>query len=420
MTALAKAAEVPACRACGAALTRTFLDLGLQPLANAFVAPERAGERDRLYPLHIRMCDACLLVQADAVVAPEEIFSDYPYFSSVSESWLAHCRDYAARASERFGLDGASRVVEIASNDGYLLQYFLARSIPSLGVEPAANVAAAAVARGVPTETAFFGMGTARRLAAQGRVADLLIANNVLAHVPDINDFVAGLRLLLKPDGVLTVEFPHLLNLIREVQFDTIYHEHHAYLSLLAVRGLFERQGLAIFDVETLPTHGGSLRVYAGRAETGRVAGDAVAEILAAETAAALDRPEGYEGFAARVRRVREGLADFVARTRAAGETIVGYGAAAKGNTLLNACGLTADDIPFVVDRSPAKQGRLLPGSRIPVRPVAALLEARPDFVLILPWNLGGEIIAQLPQVAGWGGRFVTAVPEIRIHGDAR
>lgn len=420
MTALAKAAERPACRACGAALTRTFLDLGLQPLANAFVAPERAGERDRLYPLHVRACDHCLLVQADAVAAPEQIFGDYPYFSSVSESWLDHCREFAAKAIERFGLDGNSLVVEIASNDGYLLQYFLADGIPSLGVEPAANVAAAAVARGVPTEIAFFGTATARRLAAQGVAADLLVANNVLAHVPDINDFVAALRLLLKPGGVLAVEFPHLLNLIREVQFDTIYHEHHAYLSLLAVCRLFERQGLAIFDVETLPTHGGSLRVHAGRAESGRTATRAVAELLAAESAAALDRPEGYEGFAARVRRVREGLMAFVARTRAAGETIVAYGAAAKGNTLLNACGLTARDIAFVVDRSPAKQGRLLPGSRIPVRPVAALLEARPEYVLILPWNLSGEIMAQLPQVAGWGGRFVTAVPAIRIHGDAR
>jgi SAM-dependent methyltransferase len=317
---------------------------------------------------------------------------------------------------ERFGLGPQSQVVEIASNDGYLLQYFAAKGIPVLGIEPAANVAETAIAKGIPTEISFFGEATARRLVEEGRSADLLAAKNVLAHVPDINDFVAGIPVLLKPDGVFTVEFPHLLNLIRDVQFDTIYHEHFTYLSLLAIRTVFERNGLSIFDVEKQPTHGGSLRVFAARAAAGRTPGPNVQAVLDEEIAAGLDRHEGYAGFDARVRAVRDGLRAFLAGAKAKGETVAAYGAAAKGNTLLNYCGVTAADVAFVVDRNPAKQGKLLPGSHIPVRPVEALLDAKPDHVLILPWNIADEVVAQLPQVFEWGGDFVTAVPEIRVR----
>jgi SAM-dependent methyltransferase len=412
-------AAPPACQGCGAPLDHSLVDLGDQPLVNAYVPPERAGAPEPVYPLHAWVCDRCLLVQVNQVLPPDRIFSDYAYFSSYSDSWLAHARAYADAMVERFGLGPQSQIAEIASNDGYLLQYFLAKGLSAYGIEPAANVAQVAIGRGIPTEIAFFGEETARRLADAGRSADLLAAKNVLAHVPDVNDFARGIRILLKPDGVFTVEFPHLLNILREVQFDTIYHEHFTYLSLLAVRTLFERHGLAIFDVQKQPTHGGSLRVYASRREAGREAGESVARILDEERAAGLDRPQGYDGFEPRVRAVRDGLLAFLRETRAAGKTIAAYGAAAKGNTLFNYCGVTVDDIPFVVDRNPVKQGMLLPGSRIPVRAVEALVEARPDLVLIIPWNLTDEIVAQLPEVGDWGGRFVTAIPEIRLHGPA-
>ena len=318
--------------------------------------------------------------------------------------------------TKRFTLGPNSRVVEIASNDGYMLQYFVAKGIPVLGIEPAANVAKTAVQRGVPTEVAFFGTETARRLAKQGWQADLLAAKNVLAHVPDINDFVAGIPILLKPSGVFTVEFPHLLNLLREVQFDTIYHEHFTYLSLLAVRTIFDRHGLTIFDVEKQPTHGGSLRLFAARDDAGRVPGERVEAALREEISAGLDRPQGYAGFETKVRAVRDGLLAFLAEARSQGKTVAAYGAAAKGNTLLNYCGVTEADIAFAVDKNPAKQNCLLPGSRVPVHPVERLIETRPDHVLILPWNIKDEIIASLPQVPAWGGDFVTAVPEIRVY----
>ncbi|HEX5184296.1 MAG TPA: class I SAM-dependent methyltransferase [Allosphingosinicella sp.] len=404
------------CQGCGRPLTHSLVDLGMQPLVNAYLPPDRIGAPEPVYPLHAWVCDSCLLVQVNQVLPPERIFSDYAYFSSYSDSWLAHARDYAETMVARFGLGAGSVIAEIASNDGYLLQYFLERGLDAYGIEPAANVARVAIDRGIPTEIAFFGEATARRLAEAGRAADLLAAKNVLAHVPDVNDFARGVRILLKPDGVFTVEFPHLLNLLREVQFDTIYHEHFTYLSLLAVRTLFERHGLRIFDVETQPTHGGSLRVYAAHEEAGRMPGARVEAILGEEIAAGLDRPEGYDGFEAKVRAVRDGLLAFLARAKAEGRTIAGYGAAAKGNTLFNYCGITQADLPFVVDRNPVKQGKLLPGSHIPVRPVEALAEARPDYVLIIPWNLEGEIVAQMPEVAGWGGRFVTAVPEVKVR----
>jgi SAM-dependent methyltransferase len=404
----------PACLACGAPLTRTLVDLGRTPLANSFVPPDRR-EPDPAYPLHARVCDACLLVQVDRVVPPQAIFSDYAYFSSYSDSWLAHCRAYAAMAIERFRLSGASKVVEIASNDGYLLTNFVAAGVPCLGIEPAVNVAQVARQKGVPTECAFFGAGTARRLVAAGHTADLLAAKNVLAHVPDINDFVEGIRILVRPGGVFTVEFPHLLNLIREVQFDTIYHEHFTYLSLTAIERVFRSHDLRVFDVEEVPTHGGSLRLFVCHDNDGHAELPGVAKARDKERRAGLDRAEGYDGFGARVDAVRQGLLEFLDNARAKGQRVVAYGAAAKGNTLLNFCGVGRDAISFVADRSPAKQGRLLPGSRIPVRRPEDIFAEEPDYVLILPWNLSEEIVRQLGAIRAWGGRFVTAIPEIRV-----
>jgi SAM-dependent methyltransferase len=407
---------IPACLGCGAPLTRTWVDLGLQPLANSNIRPENAGAVEAKYPLHARVCDACLLVQVESVVPREAIFNDdYAYFSSFSDSWLAHCKAYAAAMTARFGLGPQSQVVEIASNDGYMLQYFVAAGVPVLGVEPSANTAEAAIARGVPTDISFFGLQTAERLASEGHAADLLAAKNVLAHVPDINDFAAGIAALLKPEGVFTVEFPHLLRTIEGVQFDTIYHEHYTYLSLLAVEKVFARHGLRVFDCAELPTHGGSLRVFACREGAGHALEAGVAAVRAAEIAAGLDKPAGYEGFDARCRAVRDGLNAFLATARAENRTVAGYGAAAKGNTLLNYCGAGADVMLFIADRSPAKQGRLSPGSHIPIRAPEAIAEARPDYVLILPWNLRSEVMTQLAFIRDWGGRFVTAIPALRI-----
>ena len=409
-------APAPTCQGCGAPVCRTLVDLGMQPLANSYIAPGRQDEAEPLFPLHARICDECLLVQVDTVTAPENIFNQgYAYFSSFSESWLTHCKAYADAMTSRFGLGRNSQVVEIASNDGYMLQYFVEKGIPVLGVEPAGNVAQKARTRGIPTEIAFFGVETAERLAASGIAADLLAAKNVMAHVPHINDFVAGIPRMLKPEGVFTVEFPHLLNLLRETQFDTIYHEHFTYLSLLAVDTIFRRHGLKIFDVEKQTTHGGSLRVFAARLNSSHEVSRNVDAVLAEERGAGLDRPGGYEGFEDRVRAVRSGLLDFLAEARKAEALVVAYGAAAKGNTLLNYCGVTTREIAFVVDRNPAKQSTLLPGSRIPVRDPSALNDVDPAYVLILPWNLRDEIVAQNGELANRGARFVTAIPSLRI-----
>lgn len=406
----------PTCLGCGAPLTRTLVDLGMQPLANSFVRRDRADIPDKTYPLHARVCDACLLVQVDRVVPAEDIFSkDYAYFSSFSESWLAHCRRYVETVVARFGLNGSSKAVEIASNDGYMLQYMIKAGVPSLGVEPAAGVAQAARAKGVPTEIAFFGRDTAQRLVAEGHAADLLASKNVLAHVPEIDDFVAGVRIMLKPEGVYTVEFPHLLSLLRNTQFDTIYHEHFTYLSVLAIERIFVRNGLRIFDITEIPTHGGSLRVFACRTDARHALSPNVEVVRQKEIAANLDRPSGYEGFAAAVEKVRSDLMAFLDRAKADGKRIAGYGAAAKGNTLFNYCGITTKDIAFVCDKSPVKQGKLLPGSRIPVLAPEAIAEAKPDFVFIVPWNLREEIVDQLSFIRGWDGRFVTAIPEITV-----
>ncbi len=405
--------DAPACRFCGAPLTRTFVDLGETPLANAYL--ETSDQPDPRFPLHARVCSACRLVQVDAVATPEHIFGHYAYFSSYSASWVEHARRFCAAMVARFSLSDDSQVVEVASNDGYLLRHFVAVGIPALGIEPAANVAEAARAIGVPTEAIFFGLETAKELRERGRAADLLVGNNVLAHVPDINDFVAGLAHLLKAEGVLSVEFPHLLRLMAEVQFDTIYHEHFCYLSLLAVERVFAAHGLRVFDVEELPTHGGSLRVLACRKEASHAEGDGLARVRADEAAAGLDGDAAYEGFEDKVRAVRDSLLAFLAEAKAEGRRVAAYGAAAKGNTLLNYCGVTADDIEFVVDRSPHKQGHLLPGSRIPVHDPSRLAEAKPDYILILPWNLKDEIMAQASEVISWGGRFVVPIPQTTV-----
>ncbi len=406
---------ISACRFCGAPLSLSLVDLGRQPLANSYL-PADAGPDEPTYPLHVRVCRSCRLVQAGNVVPAEHIFAaDYAYFSSTAASWVAHAARYARAMTTRFGLGPASRVIEVASNDGYLLQHFAAAGIPVLGIEPARGVAEAAIARGVPTEIAFFGRASATRLAAQGIAADLMAANNVLAHVPDINDFVAGFALLLKPQGVLTVENPHLLNLLSECQFDTIYHEHYSYLSLLAVERIMAAHGLRVFDVEELPTHGGSLRYFIARADADFATGAGLARVRAAEAAAGLDGDAAYAGFAPRVRAICAGLNAWLDQQLAAGRTVAAYGAAAKGNTLLNAAGVRAADhrIAFACDKAPSKQGRLLPGSRIPILAPAAIAERRPDRVLILPWNLRAEIAADLGGIRDWGGRFAVAVPRM-------
>lgn len=407
----------PPCRFCGAPLTHTFLDLGRQPLANSNLTREQleAGT-EQAWPLHARVCDRCFLVQVDDAVPAEAIFdAEYAYFSSFSASWVAHAKRYAEAMAERFDLGPESLVVEVASNDGYLLQHFVAMDIPVLGVEPTANTAEAARARGVRTEVVFFNAQTAPELAARYGRADLMAANNVLAHVPRIGEFAAGFRHMLKDEGVLTFEFPHLLNLIEQVQFDTIYHEHFSYLSLLAVEQVLRANGLRPFDVELLPTHGGSLRLFVCHLASGHDETEALKGLRAREAAAGLDRIETYGGFTPRVEAVRDSFRAFLAKAKAEGKRIAAYGAAAKGNTFLNYCGATADDIVAAFDANPAKQDRFMPGSHIPVLAPDGVRQVRPDYVLILPWNLKDEIMGQLGYIREWGGRFVTASPETRI-----
>lgn len=401
------------CRFCAAPLKDVVVDLGTSPLSNSYVPPGKLSEMEPFFPLKVWFCGGCGLVQLEEFATPGEIFSRYDYFSSYSDSWLRHARDYVQFMTEQYGIGRDSQVVEIASNDGYLLQYFLERGVKALGVEPAVNVAAVAKAKGIPTETAFFGRETAANLVKRGFAADLALGNNVLAHVPDINDFVAGFATLLKPGGIMTVEFPHLLNLIRGIQFDTIYHEHFSYLSLHTVQRIFRHHGLTVFDVRELPAHGGSLRVFAAPAGAGRAPTEAVETILRRELDARLDQFSGFRGFAGAAEEIKYGLLEFLLRAKRGGKRVAAYGAAAKGNTLLNYAGIHRDLIAMVADRSPAKQGKFLPGSRIPVASPEELLASRPDYVLILPWNLREEIMEQLAAVREWGGRFVTAVPRM-------
>ena len=403
------------CRHCGAALSLPFIDLGSAPPSNAYLTGEALCAPEKWYPLRVLACTECWLVQTEDYAHCSELFSaDYAYFSSFSTTWLQHAERYVNTMAERFDLGEQSHVVEVASNDGYLLQYAKARGIPCLGIEPTASTARAARDKGIDVLEEFFGVGLASRLVEEGKTADLTAANNVLAHVPDINDFVAGFALLLKPAGVATFEFPHLLKLVQQNQFDTIYHEHFSYLSLTAVRRIFERNGLMIFDVEELPTHGGSLRVYAQRSDTGqREICDSVGALLGIEVAAGVTSAGFYAGFQPKADRVKNDFLSFLIAAKNAGKTVAAYGAAAKGNTLMNYGGIRPDLIEFVVDRNPAKQGQYMPGSRIPIVDEAQLTAAKPDYVVILPWNLKDEIVVQLDYVRAWDCQFVVAVPSI-------
>ncbi len=405
-----------ACRFCSSPLRVTFADLGMSPLANRFVPAAQASAMEPFYPLHAYVCEACYLVQLQDFSTPEDIFSDYLYFSSFSDSWLDHSRQYAERMISKENLSTGSLVVEIASNDGYLLQYFQQSGIRVLGVEPARNVAKYAVAKGVPTEVAFFGCETAKRLRAEGIQADVMAANNVLAHVPDINDFVGGVQEVLKPQGVMTFEFPHLLRQIEQVQFDTIYHEHYSYLSLLTAQKIFATHGLRIFDVEEISTHGGSVRVYVCHMDASRQETARPGEVIRAEIEAGLQEIVTYERFATMAQKTKYDLLTFLIQAKREGKRVAAYGAPAKGNTLLNYCGVKSDLVEFTVDRSPHKQGRLLPGTRIPIRAPEAVREAKPDYLLILPWNLRPEIMQQMADIRTWGGRFVTPIPTVEVH----
>jgi SAM-dependent methyltransferase len=403
------------CRFCGADVTDVFADLGMSPLANDFLPADRVNAMEPFYPLRALVCANCFLVQLEEFETPEQIFSDYAYFSSYSSSWLDHSRRYAEQMIERLGLNGTSRVVEVASNDGYLLQFFRDREISVLGVEPAANVAEVAVEKGIPTVVEFFGEDVARELARES-TADLLLGNNVLAHVPDLNDFVAGMKVLLKPDGVITMEFPHLMRLIEENQWDTIYHEHFSYFSFLTVSAVFQAHGLRLFDVEELPTHGGSLRIYAAHAEDPeKPETDAARELRERERAAGYERLETYLGYGQRVEQDKRQILRFLIDLKDRGLRVVAYGAPAKGNTLLNYCGIRRDLIEYTCDLNPHKQGHFLPGSHIPIRSPEALREDHADVVVILPWNLKDEIVAQLEFVREWGGRFAARTPELTL-----
>jgi len=405
------------CRFCGGKLARTFVDLGTSPLCESYLSTADLNRGEVHYPLHVYVCESCFLVQLEEYESAENIFSEYAYFSSYSDSWLKHAEKYRDKMMTQFGLGGQSFVIEVASNDGYLLQYFVQRMVPVLGIEPAANVAKVAVEKGVPTLVRFFGAQLANELAAEGRCADLVLGNNVLAQVPDLNDFVEGLKILLKPEGVLTLEFPHLLQLIEHNEFDTIYHEHFSYFSMLTAARILEAHGLKVFDVEELSTHGGSLRVYACRAEaqTHDIA-VSVSRLIAKEEKAGLASVEGYESFASQVKQTKWALVEFLLTAARQGKRVVGYGAPGKSATLLNYCGIGKDLIEYTVDRSPFKQGRFLPGSRIPIYHPDRIRETRPDYVVILPWNLKAEIMEQLQFIREWSGRFVVPIPKVTVE----
>jgi 2-polyprenyl-3-methyl-5-hydroxy-6-metoxy-1,4-benzoquinol methylase len=403
------------CRFCATPLSHVFADLGMSPLSNSYLTEEELVRMEPFYPLRALVCANCNLVQLEEFESPEQIFSDYAYFSSYSTTWLQHAKRYVSLVTERFSLNEKSRVVEVASNDGYLLQYFVERGIPVLGIEPAANVAHVAIERGIPTEIRFFGRETAHALTNSGH-ADLLVGNNVLAHVPDLNDFVAGLKILLKPDGVITMEFPHLLRLMEESQFDTIYHEHFSYFSFLTVQRVFTAHGLTLFDVEELQTHGGSLRIYGRHAEdSSKPPSDATLELAERERKAGLSQLEPYLAFGKRVQEAKRDILAFFIESKRAGKTIVGYGAPAKGNTLLNYCGIRTDFIDYTVDVSPHKQGHFLPGTHIPIKAPSEVERTRPDFLFILPWNIKNEIMEQMRFIRDWGGQFVVPSPELQI-----
>jgi 2-polyprenyl-3-methyl-5-hydroxy-6-metoxy-1,4-benzoquinol methylase len=405
------------CRFCGYLLQHIFVDLGMSPLCESYLDPEQLNQMEPFYPLVVYVCEHCFLVQLQEYVSSEHIFSDYAYFSSYSDTWLQHAKVYTEKMIQRFNLDRNSQVVEVASNDGYLLQYFVKRDIPVLGIEPAANVAEVAIKKGIPTRVQFFGEKMARELVAERKQADLVVGNNVLAQVPNLNNFVEGIKILLKPQGVATLEFPHLMRLMEENQFDTIYHEHFSYFSLLTVEKIFAAHGLIVFDVEELPTHGGSLRIYARHLnDTSKPVRSQVAQLRAREEAAGFLRLDYYCTFAEKVKETKRKLLEFLIKVKREGRTIVGYGAPGKGNTLLNYCGIRSDFLDYTVDRSPYKQGKFLPGTHIPIFHPDKIVETKPDYVCILPWNLKNEIMEQMSYIREWDGKFLIPIPEIRVY----
>jgi SAM-dependent methyltransferase len=409
-------ALVMTCRFCGHNADHLFVDLGMSPLCESYLAAAQLNEMEPFYPLRVNVCPACFLVQLAEYVSPAHIFTEYAYFSSYASSWVEHARVYAETVRRRFSLTANSFVMEIASNDGYLLQHFVKAGIPVLGIEPAANIAEVARAKQVPTRSCFFGTQTARELAAEGLQPDLLVGNNVLAHVPDLNDFVAGMRIVLKRGGVITMEFPHLMRLMERNQFDTIYHEHFSYLSLLTVEKVFAAHGMTLFDVEEIPTHGGSLRIYARHADDhARPVQATVAELKSREERAGFQRLETYDAFGEQVKETKRKVLEFLISAKREGKSIVGYGAPGKGNTLLNYCGIRTDFLDYTVDKNPYKHGKFLPGTHIPIFPPERIRETRPDYVLILPWNLKDEIVAQLSYIREWGARCVVPIPEVQV-----
>jgi len=404
------------CRFCGEPLQHSLVDLGMSPLCESYVPVERLNEMEPFYPLHAKVCGKCWLVQLDQYVSPEHIFTEYAYFSSFSDSWLKHAACYVDMIVGRLGLGSQHLAVELASNDGYLLKNFVSKKIPALGVEPAANVAKVAEENGVPTLVKFFGVATAREMVAEGKGADLVIGNNVLAQVPDLNDFVEGIRILLKPNGVATLEFPHLMRLMADSQYDTIYHEHFCYFSFITAEAIFAGHGLTLFDVEELSTHGGSIRIYARHQEDGsRPVTDRAIEMKKREKVAGFDRLETYSNFGEQVKESKRSLLEFLIEARREGKTVVGYGAPGKGNTLLNYCGVRTDFLDFTVDRNPYKQGKFLPGTHIPIHDPSMIDRIKPDYVLILPWNFKDEIMEQMRHIREWGGKFVVPIPTAKV-----
>jgi len=407
----------PDCRFCKTPLHHTLVDLGMSPLCESYLAAGQLNQMEPFYPLHVLVCDSCYLAQLEEYVSPESIFSEYAYFSSYADSWLKHAKDYTELMIARFGIHAGNHVVELASNDGYLLQYFAERGIPVLGVEPAANVAQSAMKKGIPTLVRFFGESLAQEMLAAGKTADLLIGNNVLAQVPDLNDFVKGMKILLKPGGIITMEFPHLMKLIEENQFDTIYHEHFSYFSLVSVEKIFSFHGLRIFDVEELPTHGGSLRIYAcHQDDAAREIGERVIGLKQREVAGGLTRMDYYSSFGEQVKETKRKLLELLIKTKREGKSIAGYGAPGKGNTLLNYCGIRTDFIDYTVDRNPYKHGKFTPGTHIPIHGTEKVAETKPDYLLILPWNFKEEIMKQMESIRAWGGQFIVPIPEVKVY----
>ena len=404
------------CRFCGSQLDHTFVDLGMSPLCESYVSPEALNKKENYYPLHPKVCHKCFLVQIPEFVSTEEIFTEYAYYSSFSDSWLKHCETYVDMIVERLNLGKQSHVVELASNDGYLLQYFLKHEIPILGVEPAKNIAETAIEKGIPTIVDFFGVKMAEQMRSDGKTADLIIGNNVLAQVPDLNDFVEGIHRLLNPNGVVTLEFPHLSRLVAENQYDTIYHEHYSYFSLFTVEKLFQAHQMRVFDVEQLASHGGSIRIYACQeSNSAQPSSERLEKLRKEETKEGVDSLDYYADFANRVKESKRGLLEFLIQTKREGKQVVGYGAPGKGNTLLNYCGIATDFLDYTVDRNPYKQGKFLPGSRIPIFAPERIYETKPDYLLILPWNLKKEIINQMADISDWGGQFIIPIPGVEV-----